>query len=358
MKKNILFLAFGFIALFFFNACENETTLLEAEPVTEEYQDEALDGRFGYSNQEYFLVANRGSSTVSVFDGKNTNFIQEITLPDAGAQPTYLAYSRRNNAVYVGDFANRKVVYYDADSFNLLGEIEIQEGAFHMWINNRVNQLWVNNIVSKTTSVIDLRSNSVIANLPLPVNDIPELTGSAVQHDVVISPSGFAAYVTILDGPTTSYVVMYNTRTLEYIRHEVVGGDAHLLPVGPRLYVPTQEDGKLNIFSRFNLRRLGEVPFSSTHGITNSRRFVFTTGIADNKIGVVNRFNNRIVSEIDTDFNIPHNLAVNRRGNILFLAHSGGAATKVVFYKVKKNGKLQKLSDFDSGLNPFGVLSY
>jgi len=128
--------------------------------------------------------------------------------------------------------------------------------------------------------------------------------------------------------------------------------------VGTRLYVPAQNDNSVTVFNRFNLNNLGKIPFDSAHGIISSRKFVFTTGIADNKIGVIGRFNNRVISEIETEFNTPHNLAVNRRGNILFLAHSGGSATKVVFYKVSRNGRLQKLSDFDSGLNPFGVLRY
>lgn len=356
MKKIILFLTIGVMAILF-NSCENETVNSQNETIDKESL-EINDDKFGYFKKEYFLVANRGSSTISVFDAKTTDFKNEITLPDEGAQPTYLAYSRRNNNVYVGDFVNKKVIYYDANSFALKGEIMIEEGAFHMWINDRVNQLWINNIVSKTTSVIDLYSNTVISNIPLPANEIPELTENAVQHDVTISPSGYAAYVTILDGPDTSYVVMYDTRTLEYIKHEVVGGDAHLLPVGSKLYVPAQNANNLTVFSRFNLDKIGEIPYSSTHGIISSRRFVFTTGIADNKIGVIDRFGNQVISEIDTDFNIPHNLAVNRRGDILFLSHSGGEATKVVFYKVQRNGALEKISEYDSGLNPFGVLRY
>ncbi|WP_109438741.1 YncE family protein [Aquimarina sp. AU119] len=354
MKKIFLVLVFS---AFIFNSCEKEP--VERESNALENLDTEANGKFGYyGNNNYFLVANRGASTVSIFNGRTTEFVEEITLPDEGAQPTYLAYSRYNNSFYVGDFTNRKLVYYDASSFEFQGEIEIEEGAFHMWINDYAGQLWVNNIVSKSTSVIDLRTNTVLQNLPLPNDEIPELTENAVQHDVTISPSGYAAYVTVLDGPDKSYVVMYNTRTLEYIKHEVVGGDAHLLPVGGKLYVPAQNANTLTVFSRFNLRKLGEIPFSSTHGISNNRRFVFTTGIADNKIGVIDRFRNKVISEIDTDFNTPHNLAVNRRGDILFLAHSGGSATKVVFYKIRRNGMLKKLSDFDSGLNPFGVLSY
>lgn len=355
MKQRILLLVLG-IVIIFFNSCENETSTFENEVLNDKTITDA-DQKSHFRTLEYFLVANRGASTISVFNAKTTDFITEITLPDEGAQPTYLAHSKRNNAIYVGDFVNSKVVYYDASSFELKGEIAIEEGAFHMWINNRVNQLWINNIVSKVTSVIDLNSNMVLKNLPLPKSEIPELTENAVQHDVTISPSGYAAYVTVLDGPK-SYVVMYTTHNLQYIKHEVVGGDAHLLPVGYKLYVPAQEENKLTVFNRFNLTKLGEIPFESTHGVTNSRRYVFTTGITDNKIGVIDRFTNTIISETDTDYNIPHNLAVNRRGNILFLSHSGGSSTKVVFYKVRRNGTLQKISEYDSGLNPFGVLRY
>ncbi len=351
MKKIILLLMFG-VALVISNSCETE------EINRSNSNPEITDKAHYYNDSEYFLVANRGSSTVSIFNAKTTDFINEITLPDEGAQPTYLAHSRRNKMVYVGDFSNRKVVYYDDSSFEFKGEIEIEEGAFHMWINNYANQLWVNNIVSKTTSVIDLNTNTVLKNISLPTEEIPELTENAVQHDVVISPSGFAAYVTILDGSDKSYVVMYNTQTLEYIKHEVVGGDAHLLPVGRRLYVPAQNDNTITVLSRFNLNSQKEIPFASAHGITNSRRHVFVTGIADNKVGVLDRYRNKVISEIDTEYNIPHNLAVNRRGNILFLSHSGGTATKVVFYKVKRNGTLSKLSEYDSGINPFGVLRY
>ncbi|WP_103069698.1 YncE family protein [Aquimarina sediminis] len=355
MKQGSLFLVLG-IMMAFFISCENETNRFKNDIPTEQ-SIENTDQKSHYGNQEYFLVANRGASTISVFNAKTTDYITDIALPDLGAQPTYLAHSKRNNAIYVGDFANKKIVYYDARSFALKGEIAIEEGAFHLWINNRVNQLWVNNIVSKATSVIDLNSNTVIKTLPLPKDEIPELTENAVQHDVTISPSGYAAYVTILDGPK-SYVVMYATHNQKYIKHEVVGGDAHLLPVGTKLYVPAQEENKITVFSRFNLEKLGEIPFSSTHGVAHSRRFVFTTGIADNKVGVIDRYTNTIVSEINTNYNVPHNLATNRKGNILFLSHSGGSATQVVFYKVKRNGTLQKISEYDSGLNPFGVLRY
>ncbi|WP_299890454.1 YncE family protein [uncultured Lacinutrix sp.] len=357
MKKQFLFLALISLT-FYFTSCETETLDKEIENI-EKNEDQIQEKGYGhYYRKNYFLVANRGASTVSIFNAKTTTFIQDITLPDPGAQPTYLAYSRWNNSFYVGDFANSKVLYYDADTFDYQGEITIEQGAFHMWINDYAGQLWVNNIVSKTTSVIDLSTNTLIQNLPLPTNEIPELTANAVQHDVTISPSGYAAYVTILDGNNTSYVVMYNTQTLQYIRHEVVGGDAHILPVGTKLYVPTQNANEISVLNRFNLNPQTTIPFQATHGITRKGKYVFTTGITENKLGVINRFTNQVVSETTTEFNIPHNVEVNRRGNVLFVSFSGSTSTKVAFYKIKRNGTLIKLSDYDSGLNPFGVLEY
>ena len=354
MKRSIVLSVLVTVAMLF-SSCEKEIINLDNGVNVEE---EAIADSRNNQNQDYFLVANRGSSTISVFNAKNTNFITEITLPDEGAQPTYLAHSKKNDAIYVGDFANSKVIYYDDDTFDYEGEITIEEGAFHMWINNKVNQLWVNNIVSKTTSVIDLYTNTVIGTIALPTSEIPELTENAVQHDVTISPSGYAAYVTVLDGPETSYVVMYNTYTLEYIKHTDVGGDAHLLPVGKKLYVPSQNASEVSVLNRFNLNELGVIPFNSAHGITKSKKFVFVTGIADNKVGVIKRNTNQVVFEIDTEYNTPHNLAVNKKGKKLFLSHSGATSNKVVFYKVKNNGTLILLSEYESGLNPFGVLNY
>ncbi|MGB5943681.1 MAG: hypothetical protein WBG71_12435 [Leeuwenhoekiella sp.] len=51
-------------------------------------------------------------------------------------------------------------------------------------------------------------------------------------------------------------------------------------------------------------------------------------------------------------------MAVNRRGGVLFLAHSGGIQTMVSFFAVDNKGQLSLIANAESGLNPFGVLSY
>ena len=356
MKKSIFAV---FLLTILYYSCQTEELTTQSENETEELSTEDQQKISQYvGGFKYFLVANRGSGTVSVFDAKSTEFVRDIRLPDATAQPTYLAHSRRNNSIYVGDFANQKIVYYNARTFQKKGEISIGEGAFHLWANDFVGQLWVNNIVSKTTSVINLRTNKVINTLSLPTIEIPELTENAVQHDVTISLNGRFAYVTILDGPDLSYVVQYDTRTQRYLKHETVGGDAHLLATIRDLYVPSQVDGEITVFDSRKLVKKDEVNFPSSHGVASSLKYIFTTGIEDQKVGVINRFTNEVVSTVDSPFVIPHNVATNFRSNIVFLAHSGAEQTMVSFFDVAKNGEITLRSSYASGLNPFGVLSY
>ena len=321
-------------------------------------QDPVEKGLSNANGDQFFMVANRGSATISIYDANSTEFLEEIQLPDENAQPTYLAHSIRNRAVYVGDFINSKIVIYDDQNFTIRGEIKIDEGAFHMWINEIAGQLWINNIVSKTTSVIDLTNNTVLETLTLPFEEIPELTTDAVQHDVVLSTNGKRAFVTILDGLQTSYLVTYDTSTLKYLEHHIVGGDAHVYSAPGRLYVPSQSGNTLTVFNSDASVKLAELPYSSAHGIISSFRYVFVTGISDATIGVFDRGRNKFIGEVSTDFPIPHNIAVNRIGSVLLVSHSGSNATRVSFYNINRSGQLVKLTDYESGLNPFGVLSY
>ncbi len=354
------------VAVAMFLSCEKdpvsngETTgeRIDAEIHVNNVDDEE-DPVETYYGLDRFLVANRGSSTVTVYDARNTNFITNITLPDLNAEPTYLAHSRDNGFFYVGDYANSKVLYYDKRNYQLAGEIAVGMGAGHMWLNDHVGQLWVNNSVSKTTSVIDIETNTLKATIPLPTSsNIPEITGNAVQNDVVLSPNGMTAYVTIDDTGDKSYVVMYDTTDFKYVRHAEVEGRTHLLPVGGKIYAATQSGNKVIALDGTDLSVIKETPFESPHGITKSNKFFFASALEDNNLGVFDRRTGEAIFELETEFNSPHSIVTNKLGNILFSSHSGISSTQVVFYKVRGDGTLRKLRHYDSGANPHGVLNY
>ncbi|MCB0807269.1 MAG: hypothetical protein KDC05_15835 [Bacteroidales bacterium] len=308
------------------------------------------------TQSEYFLVANRGSSTVTVFDASTLNKEMDITLPGTGADPTYLAYSKERAMFYVGDFANQKLYAYGASDFMLKHSIDIQEGAFHMWLSDASDQLWVNNIVSKTTSVVSLSSNSVIETIGLPTQDI-NLTTDAVQHDVVLSANGDYAFITILDGTDVSYVVQYATADFSYMRHATIGGDAHLLIVDDKLFATSQEGNAITVFKQSDLSEVSTISINAPHGVAYAGSYFYTAQTPAKGLGVISLSDYSVVSTQEALYDAPHNLAVNEAGSRLFLSHSGGTATKVVLYEIS-GASLTKKAEMDSGTNPFGVLYF
>lgn len=338
------------LILIIWSCQQDEYAITDQDPV---------EKTLSYTNGDrYFVVANRGSSSISIYSAQNAEFIANAMLPDKGAQPTYLAHSSHNKSIYVGDFSTNKVIIYDDQNFSVKSEIAIDQGPFHMSINEVTGQLWVNTIISKTTTVIDLKSNRIVATLSLPVNEIPELTSAAVQHDVVLSANGKKAFVTILDEPELTYLLTYDTSNFKYLGHQLLAGDAHIYATPDKFYVASQLNNLLTVFNSDGSKKLAELPHSSAHSIIGSFRHLFITGISDATIGIYDKRRNQLLDKVDTDFPVPHNISINKKGSILCVSHSGTTATRISFYTVTRSGQITKLTDHESGLDPFGVLSY
>ncbi len=353
--KTIKFLytlmAFAAIILIIFS-CEQEP--VNDPPISQEFENGSK-----VQVHDLLLVANRESGTISIINAKTMKKVRQIKLPKSNAQPTYLAFSKKRNQLYVGDFATQSIWVYRAENFKLEGRIPIQKGAFHMWVNDRIDQLWVNNIISKTISVIDLNSYKALKTIALPTKkQIPRITKNAVQHDVVISPRGDRAFVTILDGPSRSYVAVYDTQTLRLRASAAVGGDAHTFISDNRLYVPVQNNNKIVVFDVSDgLKRVSALSLESAHGITANKDFLIVTGIQSNRIKVFNKKSGKAVENIKTQFNTPHNVTVNKDGTTLLVSHSDKQSMKSVLYRIAPTGKLKLSKIINTGKNPFGVVS-
>jgi hypothetical protein len=196
----------------------------------------------------------------------------------------------------------------------------------------------------------------VVQNIGLPVNEI-QMPDYAGQHDVIISGNGAYAYTTILSGADTSYVVQYSTNDFSYMRHTMVGGDAHLMVDGDKLWVASQNGNSITVFNQSDLSEVDNISIDGPHGVAVNQDYFFTAALPAKSLGVINLSNYQVVNNVATDYDNPHNLAVNEMGNKLFLSHSGPTASKVVFYEIS-GSNLSKLSEYDSGTNPFGVLYY
>ncbi|SEB86205.1 hypothetical protein SAMN04489761_1985 [Tenacibaculum sp. MAR_2009_124] len=331
-KKNVKILSWVFLMVFVFS-CKDDSN----EPTPKSM---------------LFAVANRGNNTITYHNVNDLSLMGTTNLPD-GTQPTYVAYSSEKDKIYTGGLENGMLYEINPGTFEVERTLEVGLGAFHLWLNDSTNQLWVNNINGnvKTTTVVDLNAFTVkkTINLPMDLN----LSDAAVQHDVIINPEGTFAYVTILDGSDKSYLIQYNTTDFSIENTLEIGGDGHVGYRDNNLYSLSQNNGEVKKHNPSNLAILNNTLFSGAHGVTSTNNKLFVADLPGGKIGVLDN-QDTVISTFETEFDATHNLAINTDGNKLIVTYSGMTQNKIQLFDISNNN-LSLNSTLDSGINPFGV---
>jgi DNA-binding beta-propeller fold protein YncE len=310
------------------------------------------------------VVANRASGTISVISTVSDEVIGTYDLPagDAMPEPMYVVYSWFKDRVFVGDRANNRVVVFNARDFSVEATVEAGAGIFHMWAGPRAGQLWVNNDIDNTTTVISPRTLQVVATVDTPA-DLVDLGGH--PHDVIIDPTGRFAYVSVLGlSGDHDYVVKYSTRTFQEVGRAAVGKDPHLSLTQRNwfLYVPSQGNDVVTVLNRRTMELVTEIPVPGAHGagMTLSGKVFYTTNLpgggTDGLFAIDTRTNSVIGEPTDTPYPVPHNIALTPLGHKLYVTHSGQTADKVTIYTASRRDPVPVLSgEVTVGLNPFGL---
>ena len=309
------------------------------------------------------VVADRGSGTITLISTRTDEVIETIALPpgDNPPEPMYVYYTPIHNRFFVGDRANSRVVAYDAWTLEVEGTIPAGAGVFHMWGNAIRKQLWVNNDIDNTTTVIDLRTLDVIATVPTPEDLV---TAGGKPHDVILAPSGWFAYVSVLgvEGDN-DYVVQFRTDTFEEIGRAAVGKDPHLSVTWRNwfLYVPCQGTNEVHILNRWSMHtaKVLDVPGAHGAGMTLNGRYFYTTNLpagGDEALWTINTRTNEVVGEpTDAPYTVPHNIALTPNGRKLYVTHSG-PNDKVTVYRTTRWDPIPELvGEVTTGDNPFGL---
>jgi len=307
----------------------------------------------------FFAIANRTSGTVSIYNSKSLDKTAEIVLPDEDAAPTYVVHSEEKQLLYISDFNTQKVWVYNTPELEFVNSFPIEAGGFHMWGSDRTDQLWVNNIVSKTTSVINTNSGETLATLPLEVDGI-EFEEDAAQHDVIISSNGRFAYVSVFSQTGANYVIQYNTSNFKVMNIEEVGGDPHLSANRRNLFILSQDDANIKEYRFANLKPTGKMAsIPNAHGVTpRGNRSLFITNISGRQIATYDVESGTTTSTVDASASagVSHNVAFGKKGRTLASTNSGG--TTVDFFKANRDGELTLLQTDESGGNPFGLVYF
>jgi DNA-binding beta-propeller fold protein YncE len=235
-------------------------------------------------------------------------------------------------------------------------------GVFHMWVDQLGKQLWVNNDIDNTTTVIHPGSLEVIATVPTPADLVAQ---GGKPHDVVVDHNSKLAYVSVLGGSTANdFVVQFRTDTFEETARAEVGQDPHLSLTRRNgyLYVPTQNSNAVYILDRFTLEQVDVLNVPGAHGAGmafNGKYFYTTnlTGSGTDALFTIDTHTNSVLgSAVDSPYPVPHNITLTQSPGKLFVTHSGGTSDKVTFYDVSYTEPIPVFAgEVTVGLNPFGL---
>ena len=225
----------------------------------------------------------------------------------------YVVFSKKGNCVFVGDRANNRVVVFDADDYSVVETIDAGAGVFHMWVDDRDRQLWVNNDIDNTSTVIDLVTLDVITTVATPAD---LLAGGYKLHDVILEPKGRFAYVTLLGGSDPNdYLVQFSTDTFQEVNRVAVGKDPHvsLTQNNDLIYVPAQNSNVVSVLNRETLELVEEITIPGAHGAgmsPNGQVFYTTNLTASGTDGLfaIDTKTNTVIGSADTPYAVPHNM--------------------------------------------------
>lgn len=308
------------------------------------------------------VIANRASGTISVINTRSDQLIGTFALPEGEntPEPMYVTYSKPGKHVFVGDRANNWVVVFNARNFSVVTTIDAGAGIFHMWVDSLDRQLWVNNDIDNTATVINPRSLRVITTVPMPADLVD---AGFKPHDVILDPIGQFAYVTMVGGDSDNdFLIKFSTRTFEEVNCVPVGKDPHvsLTRRNKLIYVPAQNSNLVSILNRRTLELVKELTVPGAHGagMTPNGNVFYTTNLPGGGVDglfAIDTRTNTVIGSADTPFAVPHNLVVTKN-NKLFLTHSGGTSDKVTIYTISATDPIPYLiGEVTVGLNPFGL---
>ena len=299
------------------------------------------------------VVANRASGTISVIDTHTDEVVDTVPMPDGG-EPMSVVYVAAQNRVLVGDRANSRVVAFNAQNLGVEGAVATGVGVFHMWADPQGKQLWVVNDIDDVVTVVDPKTLTVIASVPIP---------GGKPHDVVVGPAGKRAFVSVIADDGTDEVRMFDTATFGLLALTDVGDDPHvsLARQDNNLYVPCQNTDDVFVLDRTTLAVVTTIAVPGAHGAGMARngKVFYTTNLpggGTDGLLAIDTATNAVIDAVDTPFAVPHNIALTPNGRKIYITHSGATSDQVSIHSLSGNNPLPTSStSVTVGLNPFGL---
>jgi YVTN family beta-propeller protein len=165
-------------------------------------------------DDNYALVANEVSGTISIIDFKNMTVIKEVPV---GKIPHNIVFSTDYNdndkkLAYITMQGEDKIIIMDMNTFDKVGEITVSKGPHNLDITPDGKYLFVANAGSSDVAVIDIANKQVIKKMEL----VKQIDVGNGPHGIRTSSNGKLLYV---DVTSTNKVVLIDTEQLKIINY-------------------------------------------------------------------------------------------------------------------------------------------
>ncbi len=261
---------------------------------------------------DYIYVANSGSDTVSVIDGKTNNVIQALDVDS----PTDIAVNQETNTIYVASLDSNTTFVIDGNTNQVMENVPVGRFPNGVAVNPVTDTIYVTSQFSDLTSVIDGNTSQVIANVS--VGLFPN--GVAVNPTInyIYVANSYEDTVSVIDGKT-------NTETNQLrVGANSLPVDIALSPNTNTIYVANTGSNTTSVIDGNTSQIIANVPvgvFPNGIAINPNTNTIYVANPDSNTTSVIDGTKNTVVRDLPVG-DSPTDVAVNPNTNTIYVTNS------------------------------------
>jgi YVTN family beta-propeller protein len=291
------------------------------------------------------FITNSGSNSVSVIDGKTDRVVATIPV---GADPHGIAatYEEDGNIAldsnlllkfpytYVANTGSNTVSVIDGKTDRVVATIPVGSQPHGIIVSNTLGKVYVTNSGSNSVSVIDGKTNEVVASIPVGSN--PEGLCQMFQNG---TSAGTAAITT-----TTIYVINTASNSISAIDGKTnkvvatipVGSQPHGIianDISGTVYVTNSGSNSVSVIDSKTNKVVATIPVDPLpRGIAvDSSSFAYTTNKVASSVSVIDGKTDRVVATIPVG-RIPNDVVASSSYsfNKIYITNSGSNSVSII----------------------------
>jgi YVTN family beta-propeller protein len=282
-------------------------------------------------------VANTGSNTVSVIDGDTDKIMKIISV---GKNPSAIFVNEKTNHVYIANRGSNTVSVIDGDKTDsVIHTVSVGKQPRDLVADydqqKNINKIYVANWLSKTISIIEGKTDSVINTISM---------GDVRPVSITVDPESHNLYLNALDfryGGTGSEVNASSAPS--YPKYIQVGDDPQYIAVNPtthKIYVANTGSNTVSVIDSFAEKVVTNVRGINGHlAVNDQTNKIYVANAGSNTVSVIDGRTDNVIGNAAKVGLHPTDIAVNPKTDKIYVANTGSNTVSVIDGSSLKNIK-------------------